>query len=65
MSELAKTPIDLVRSTDAAASACLDRHLMPGRDIFTDRARGEPDAIFLHLDLLGHTDTHPRLLPTS
>ncbi|MGY4331562.1 hypothetical protein ACVWWG_005979 [Bradyrhizobium sp. LB7.2] len=55
-------PINLVRRADAAARAGLDRHLVPGGDIFADHARGEPDAIFLHLDLLGHTDTHPGLL---
>ena len=54
--------IDLVGRADAAAGAGLDRDLMPGRDIFADSARGEPDAIFLDLDLLGHTDTHPGLL---
>ena len=53
--------VDFVGRADAAAGAGLDRHLVPSRDIFADGARGEPDAIFLHLDLLGHTDAHPGL----
>ena len=54
--------IDLVGRADAAAGAGLDQHLVAGRDIFADRARRQPDAIFLDLDFLGHTDAHLGLL---
>ena len=47
-----------IRKIDAHTGTGLDHDFMTGMHQFADRRRGQPDAIFVILDFLGHTDAH-------
>ncbi|MCY1170954.1 hypothetical protein D9M73_110440 [compost metagenome] len=51
---------DIVRiaEIDAETGTGLHDHLMARSGEFSDRGRGEPDAIFVILDFLGNADAH-------
>ena len=50
--------VSAVLEIDAAAGLGLDDQLVPGMDQLGDRRGGQPDAIFVDLDLFWHSDAH-------
>ena len=55
--------IGLVRAVDAIAGVGLDDHFMAVGDQLGDRRGGQPDAIFMDLDLFRHPDAHYSFAP--
>jgi hypothetical protein len=48
----------MVVCIDAGPSAGLHNHVVTGGDVFAHGAGGEPDPVFVRLDLLWYADAH-------